>query len=58
MLELLIILLVVFLVFGGARWRASGAVAGDALGIILLIVVVLIVLSLLTPWPYHHSLLW
>jgi hypothetical protein len=58
MLELLLIILLVVFLFGGARWRASGAIVGDTLGVILLVLVILIVLSLLTPWPYRHSLFW
>lgn len=54
MLELLLIILLILIIFGGARWRATGAMVGDALGVLLLIFIVLIVLSLLTPWPYHY----
>lgn len=55
MLELLVLILLILLLFGGWRWRATGALVGDALGVIVLIFFIVIVISLLTPWPYHHA---
>ncbi|HEY4152152.1 MAG TPA: hypothetical protein VGM38_02410 [Pseudolysinimonas sp.] len=50
MLELLLIILLICVIAGPIRsgWPA------DPLGIILLVLIVVIVLSLFTPLPYHR----
>lgn len=56
MLELLILILLVLLIFGGFRYRAHGDIFADPIGIVLVVIIVLILISFVTPFPYYHRL--
>lgn len=55
-MELLLIVLVIILLFGGYRTYHSGAFAFDVVGIILVVLLVVILLSFLTPYGHRAYL--
>lgn len=63
MVDILLIILLIFLLGGFTHYRGywgpgpyqAGAPGWDPVSIILLVIIILAVLSLLSPWPFHHS---
>ena len=55
-MELLLIVLVLILLFGGYRTYNAGGFALDVVGMILVVLIALILISMLTPLPYHYRI--
>lgn len=54
MVELLIIILLICVLFGGWRWRSGAMTPNDPLFFILLVVILLCLAGFLTPYPYRY----